>query len=82
MKCLFSIAFVFKLSIRVVTLSSLYSKLRFSPVSTVSFRSLRELSKYFNWQQNAKEYMKEQYWFYVCLFVKDKLNDTISINLF
>ena len=32
MKCLFSIVFVFKLSICVVALSSLYSKLRFSPV--------------------------------------------------
>ena len=26
--------------------------------------------------------MKEQYWFYVCLFVKNKLKDTIRINLF
>ena len=33
MKCLFSIVFVFKLSICVVALSSLYSKLRFSPVA-------------------------------------------------
>ena len=31
MKCLFSIVFVYKLSIRDVALSSLYSKLPFSP---------------------------------------------------
>ena len=35
MKCLFSIVFVFKLSIRVVALSSLYSKLRFLPVDLI-----------------------------------------------
>ena len=41
MKCLFSNFFVVKLSICVVTLSSLYSKVRFSLVAPgVSFRSL------------------------------------------
>ena len=40
MKCLFSIVFVFKLSICIVILSSLYSEL---PVFTCSTVSLKEL---------------------------------------
>ena len=35
MKCLFSIVSVFKLSVCVVALFSLYSKLRFSPVARI-----------------------------------------------
>ena len=53
MWCLFSIVFVFKLSIRFVALSSLYSKLRFSlvaPNHTDHWRSFQN----FNWQQNVK----------------------------
>ena len=70
MECLFSIVFVFKLSICVVALSSLYSKLRFSPV--VPITQIIEGALLATKCQS----MKEQYWFYVCLLVKNKLNET------
>ena len=59
MNCLFSLVFVLKLSICVVVLSSLYSKLGFSPVAPYVFRPLKELSKF----ELATKYqsMKQQY---------------------
>ena len=48
----FSIIFVFKLSIRFVALSSLYSKLRFLPVALYHSHHWRSFQN-FNWQQNA-----------------------------
>ena len=49
----YSIVFVFKSSIRVVALSSLYSKFRFSPVPPDYSDHWRSFQNY-NWQQNAK----------------------------
>ena len=46
MKCLFSIVFVFKLSICVVALSSFVLEIAVFTCSTVSFRSSKELSKF------------------------------------
>ena len=48
-----SIVFVFELSICVVALSSLYAKLRFSPVAPYHSDHCRSFQN-FNWQQNAK----------------------------
>ena len=80
MNCLFSLVFVFKLSICVVALSSLYSKLRFSPVASYVFRPLKELSKF---QLATKcQSMKQQYQLYVCLLAKNNLNDTRKRNLY
>ena len=53
MKSLFSIVCVFKLSICVVALSSLYSKIAVLTCSTVSLRYWRSFQN-FNGQQNAK----------------------------
>ena len=55
MKFLFSTVFVLKLSICIVTLSSLHFKLQFSPVALAPYhldhsRSFQNV----NWQQNAK----------------------------
>ena len=80
MNCLFSLVFVFKLSICVVALSSLYSKLRFSSVAQYVFRPLKELSKF---ELATKcQSMKQQYQLYVCLLAKNNLNDTRKRNLF
>ena len=46
MNGLFSLVFVLELRIGVVALPSLYSKLRFSHVAPLTFRSLKKLSKF------------------------------------
>ena len=52
MKCVFSIIFVFKLSIWIFVLSSLYSKWRFSPVAPYHWKLF---FKIYSWLQNVKK---------------------------